>query len=74
MLHDNIMTRFVVLSNMAYGVMENEELMVLSTNSPAHHYMTIGMGQCMNATIAKDNTLVYDTARHTAWQIIYSVM
>jgi hypothetical protein len=34
MLHGNSMARFVVLNNMAYDVMENEELVVFSTNSP----------------------------------------
>jgi hypothetical protein len=34
MLHGKSMAGFVVLNNMAYDVMENEELMVFSTNSP----------------------------------------
>jgi hypothetical protein len=34
MLHDKSMAVFVVLNNMAYGVMANEKLVVLSTNSP----------------------------------------
>jgi hypothetical protein len=34
MLHYKGMARFVVLNNMDYGVMEKEELMVLSTNIP----------------------------------------
>jgi hypothetical protein len=34
MLHGKSMARFVVLNNMAYDVMANEELMVLSTNIP----------------------------------------
>jgi hypothetical protein len=35
MLHGKSMARFVVLNNMAYDVMENEELMVFITNSPS---------------------------------------
>jgi hypothetical protein len=48
------MAGFVVLNNMAYGVMKNEKHVVLSTNVIAHsyRYMAFGMGQCMNATIA----------------------
>jgi hypothetical protein len=34
MLHGKSMAGFVVLNNMVYDVMANEELMVLSTNSP----------------------------------------
>jgi hypothetical protein len=34
MLHGKSMAGFVVLNNMAYDVMANEELVVLSTNSP----------------------------------------
>jgi hypothetical protein len=35
MLHGKSMAGFVVLNNMAYGFMANEELMVLITNSPS---------------------------------------
>jgi hypothetical protein len=34
MLHDKSMTGFAVLNNMAYGVMTNEKLVVISTNIP----------------------------------------
>jgi hypothetical protein len=34
MMHDKSMARLVVLNNMDYGVMTNEELVVLSTNTP----------------------------------------
>jgi hypothetical protein len=34
MLHGKSMAGFVVLNNMAYDVMENEELMVFITNIP----------------------------------------
>jgi hypothetical protein len=34
MLHDKSMAGFVVLNNVAYGAMEDEELMMLSTTSP----------------------------------------
>jgi hypothetical protein len=40
---------------MAYGIMANEELMVLSTNSSFTLLCEIGMEQCMKATIAKDH-------------------
>jgi hypothetical protein len=34
MLHEKNMAGFLVLNNMAYDIMANEELMVLNTNSP----------------------------------------
>jgi hypothetical protein len=61
MPHDNSMSRFVVLNNMANDVLANEELMVLSTNIP----FTISylfMGQCVYAPIAK---------YHTPWCMIH---
>jgi hypothetical protein len=61
MLHGKSMAGFVVLNNMAYDVMENEELMVFSTNSPFTIFLWF-MGQCMYATIAKD---------HTPWCMIH---
>jgi hypothetical protein len=75
MLHDKRMAGFVVLNNIAYGVMENEELMVISTNSPftpLYEYWNGKMPECNYSE--RSYTVVYDAARHTAWQIIYSVM
>jgi hypothetical protein len=43
------MAGFVVLNNMAYGVMENEELMVLSNNrpfTPLYDYWNGAMHEC----------------------------
>jgi hypothetical protein len=56
MLHGKSMAGFAVLNNIAYDVMANEELMVLITKAHSQYYMTIRMGQCMYATIAKYNT------------------
>jgi hypothetical protein len=69
MLHGKSMAGFVVINNMAYDVMANEELMVFSTNSP----FTI-LYNCQNGAMHVCNysqrsyTVVYDTFR------IHSVM
>jgi hypothetical protein len=75
MLHGKCMAEFVVLNNMAYDVMANEELMVLSTNIPftlLYDYYNGAMHECNY--IQRSYTVVYDAYRHTSWQIIYSVM
>jgi hypothetical protein len=75
MIHDKSMAGFVVLNNMAYGVMANEELMVLSTNSPFTSLYDDWNGAMYECNYSQRSyTVVYDAARHTAWQIIYSVM
>jgi hypothetical protein len=68
MLHGKSMARFLVLNNMAYDVMANEELMVFSTNSPfTILYFVYGeMHVCNYSQISY--TVVYDTSR------IHSVM
>jgi hypothetical protein len=69
MLHGKSMAGFVVLNNMAYDVMANEELMVLSTNSPftiSYDYQNGAMQVCNYSQ--RSYTVVYDTSR------IYSVM
>jgi hypothetical protein len=69
MLHEKSMAGFVVLNNMAYDVMENEELMVLSTNSPftlLYDYHNRAMHECNYSQ--RSYTVVYDTSR------IYSLM
>jgi hypothetical protein len=69
------MARFVVINNMAYGVMANEEIMVLSTNSPFTPLYDDWNGKMHECKyIQRSYTVVYDAARHTAWQRIYSVM
>jgi hypothetical protein len=75
MLHGKSMAGFLVLNNMAYDVMANEEFMVLSTNSPfalLYEYYNGAMHACNYSQ--RSYTVVYDTSRHTSWQIIYSVM
>jgi hypothetical protein len=75
MLHDKSMAGFVVLNNMAYGVMANEELVVLNTNSPftpLYDDLNGEMHECNYSQ--RSYTMVYDAARHAAWQPIYSVM
>jgi hypothetical protein len=69
------MDEFVVLNNMAYGVMENEELLVLNTNipfTPLYDDWNGAMHDCNYSQ--RSYTMVYDAARHAAWQTIYSVM
>jgi hypothetical protein len=69
MLHVKIMAGFVVLNNMAYDVMANEELMVLSTNNPftiLYDYQNGAMHVCNYSQ--RSYIVVYDTS------IIYSVM
>jgi hypothetical protein len=75
MLHKKSMAGFVVLNNMAYDVMANEELMVISTNIPLtllYDYSNGAMHACNYSQ--RSYTVVYDASRHTAWHIIYSVM
>jgi hypothetical protein len=63
MLHDKSMTGFVVIKNMAYGAMANEELMVLSTNSPLiplYENWNGAMHECNYSQISY--TVVYDAA------------
>jgi hypothetical protein len=68
MLHGKSMAGFVVLNNMAYDVMANEELVVLSTNSPfTILYFFNGEMQVCNYR-QRSYTVVYDTSR------IYSMM
>jgi hypothetical protein len=67
MLHDKSMAGFVVLYNMAYGVIASEELMVLSTNSPftpVYDYWNGAMHEC--DYIQRSYVVVYDAARHAA--------
>jgi hypothetical protein len=69
------MAGFVVLNNMAYGAMANEELMVLSTTrsfTPLYDNWNWAMHECNYSQ--RSYTMVHDAAKHTAWQIIYSVM
>jgi hypothetical protein len=69
MLHGKSMAGFVVLNNMAYDVMANEELMVLSTNRPftlLYDYQNGEIHECNYSQ--RSYTVVYDTSR------IYSVM
>jgi hypothetical protein len=69
MLHGKRMAGFVVLNNMAYDVMANEEPMVLSTNSPftlLYDYQNGAMHACNYSQ--RSYTVVYDTSK------IYSVM
>jgi hypothetical protein len=75
MLHDKSMAGFVVVNNMAYGVMKNEKLVVLSTNSPftlLYDYWNGEMHVCNYSQ--RSYTMVYDAAIHGAWQTTYSVM
>jgi hypothetical protein len=68
MLHGKSMVGFVVLNNMAYDVMANEELMVFSTNSPfTILYFVYGEMHVCNYS-QRSYTVVYDTFR------IHSVM
>jgi hypothetical protein len=69
------MAGFVVLNNMAYGVMANEEVMVIITNrsfTPLYDYCNGAMHECNYSH--RSYTVVYDASRYTAWQRIYSVM
>jgi hypothetical protein len=75
MLHDKSMAGFVVLNNMAYGVMANGELMVLITNSPFTPLYDDWNGEMHECNYSQRSYIVvYDAVRHTAWQRIYSVM
>jgi hypothetical protein len=68
MLHGKSMAGFVVLNNMAYAVMANEELMVFSTNSPfTILYFVYGSMHVCNYS-QRSYTVVYDASR------IHSVM
>jgi hypothetical protein len=65
MLHDKSMAGFVVLNNMAYGVMVNEKLVVLSTNSPftpLYEDWNGAMHECNYSQ--RSYTMVYATDRH----------
>jgi hypothetical protein len=67
-LHGKSMAGFVVLNNMAYDVMANEELMVFNTNSPfTILYFVYGEMHVCNYS-QRSYTVVYDTSR------IHSVM
>jgi hypothetical protein len=69
MIHGKSMAGLVLLNNMAYDVMANEELMVISTNSPftiLYDYENGAMHVCNYSQ--RSYTVVYDTSR------IYSVM
>jgi hypothetical protein len=68
MLHGKSMAGFLVLNNMAYDVMANEELMVFSNNSPfTVLYFVYGAMDVCNYS-QRSHTVVYDTSR------IHSVM
>jgi hypothetical protein len=68
MLHGKSMAVFVVINNMAYDVMANEELMVFSTKSPfTILYFVYGAMHVCNYS-QRSYTMVYDTF------IIHSVM
>jgi hypothetical protein len=67
MLHDKSMAEFVVLNNMAYGVMANEKLVVLSTNSPftpLYDVLNGAMHECNYSQ--RSYTVLYDAAKHAA--------
>jgi hypothetical protein len=68
MLQGKRMAVFVVLNNMAYDVIANEELMVLTTNRPSTilNFVYGEMHVCNYSQ--RSYTVVYDTS------IIYSVM
>jgi hypothetical protein len=68
MLHGKSMAGFVVLNNMAYDVMVNEELMVFSINIPFTilNFVYGAMHVCNYSQ--RSYTVVYDTSR------IHSVM
>jgi hypothetical protein len=68
MFHGKSMAGFVVLNNMAYDVMANEELMVFRTNIPFTilYFSYRAMHICNYSQ--RSYTVVYDTSR------IYSVM
>jgi hypothetical protein len=75
MLHDKSMAGLVVLNNMAYGVMANEELMVLITNIPFTPLYDDWNGAIHECNYSQRSyTVVYDAVRHTAWQRTYIVM
>jgi hypothetical protein len=68
MLHGKRMAGFVVLNNMAYDVMANEELMVFITNIPfSIIYFVYGEMHVCNYS-QRSYIVVYDTS------IIHSVM
>jgi hypothetical protein len=61
------MAGFVVHNNMACGVMANEELMLLITNSPFTLLYDDWNGEMHEFNYSqRSNTVVYDAARHTA--------
>jgi hypothetical protein len=67
MLHDKSMAGFVVINNMAYGVMANVKLVALSTNSPftpLYDDWNGAMHECNYSQ--RSYTVVYDASRHAA--------
>jgi hypothetical protein len=60
---------------MAYGAITNEELMVLSSNNPFTPLYDDWNGEMHECNYSQRSyTVMYDAARHAAWQRIYSVM
>jgi hypothetical protein len=75
MLHDKSMAGFITLNNMAYCVMANEELVVLSTNSPFTPLYDDWNGAMHEYNYSQRSYIVAnDAARHAAWQRVYSMM
>jgi hypothetical protein len=69
MLHGKSMAGFVVLNNMAYDPMADEELMVLSTNipfTPLYEYWNGEMHECNYSQ--RLYTVVYYASRHKSWE------
>jgi hypothetical protein len=61
------MAIFVVLNNMAYGVMANEKLVVLSTNIPFILLCGVWNGAMHECNyIQRFYTVVHDAAKHAA--------
>jgi hypothetical protein len=61
------MAGFVVLNNMAYDVMENEKLVVPSTNSPFIPLYGVWNGVMHECNYSpRFYTVVHDAARHAA--------
>jgi hypothetical protein len=75
MLHEKSMAGFVALNNMAYGFTANDELMVRRTNNPFTPLHDNWNGAIYDCNYSQRSyTVVYDAARHTSWQRIYSMM
>jgi hypothetical protein len=62
MLHGKSMARFGVLNNMAYDVMENNELMVLITNIPFTILYSVSGAMHVCNYMQRSYTVMYDTA------------